>query len=204
MIHWGLGRVVRRAIAMSMTGALVLRDVWAALRIAAPVIAATLQFQGNRGANPSTIWRSASIVIQAIFAAAASAPRTGAWLPVKPAVKRNHQARANATTRQPTNVVADNLTKKATVWNAKMENGCTSATQARAAATVSAMTGRPRNVVTILFGEVNIYAAIMKPVVKANAVLRVRPAVILVLQVEHVITLPLKSVALESLEVLTL
>jgi len=74
----------------------------------------------------------------------------------------------------------------------------------RTAATVSVTILQRRNAVAILFGEVYIYAALMKPVVKANAVLRTRPAVILVSQVEHVITLPLKSVVLESLEAMIL
>lgn len=64
-----------------------------------------------------------------------------------------------------------------------------------------------RNAVAILFWVVNMYAALMRLVVKANAVLLARPAVILVLQVEHVIILPLKNVAPESqdtMEVMTI
>jgi hypothetical protein len=70
------------------------------------------------------------------------------------------------------------------------------------AATVKFMTAKLKHAVTILFSEVNINA--VEPVVEANAVLRARPAVILVSQVEHVMTLPLKSVVLEAMEAMTL
>ena len=88
---------------------------------------------------------------------------------------------------------------KTLVRNAKMGSGWTSV-RARAVAMVSVTILQCRSAVTILFGEVNIYARLMRPAVTANAVLRTRPAVILVSQVEHVITLPLKSVVLESKE----
>jgi len=73
----------------------------------------------------------------------------------------------------------------------------------KAAAKGNATTLGRNSAAVILFLEVNIYAALVRPVVEATAVLMARTAVILVSQVEHVITPPLKSVV-KSLEAMTL
>ena len=74
----------------------------------------------------------------------------------------------------------------------------------KAAAKGNATTLGRNSAAVILFLEINIYAALVRPVVEATAVLMARTAVILVFsQVEHVITPPLKSVV-KSLEAMTL